>query len=86
MAIETDHNYVRQERDYSAEQSDLNRAHQIRLKEMEIELEKYKFESLKYLNPLKEILKLPVRLLLLIPLLVAVIRKHKVDKILDIIK
>ena len=86
MAIEYDRERVKLERDYSAEQNELNRAHVERMKDKEIELEKWKFEREKYLRPIREVLKFPVRFILFIPLIVSVIRKHKAEKILELMK
>lgn len=65
---------VKQEREYAEEQSALNRAHEITIKEMELKLEKQKHSTTQLLTLPLEILYLPVRVLLIVPLTAGVIK------------
>jgi hypothetical protein len=84
MITSQDEKQIQLERAYAEEQSRLNREHELNVLDKTLELEKLKIK--REYNFFRPIIMLPIRILLILPLTVAAIRKHKVDSILDTIK
>ena len=75
---------LKEEREYAEQQSELNRQHEIKIRELDLDLERYRIQKERLW--LKQLLLTPIKVLLILPLTVAVIRKHKVEEILGSFK
>lgn len=78
---------IREEREYAEKQNDLTRLHELSIRRIDLEAIKYqaKLENLWRL-PI-ELIRLPLRILLLIPLIVYAAKKEPVpDKLWELIR
>lgn len=77
---------IKEEREYAEHQSALNREHELRIRELELALEKSKHSVSQMYSLPKELIRLPVRVLLIIPLTIGVAVKKVPARLWELFK
>ena len=83
MILRPDEKQITQEREYAEAQSQLNRDHELRVLDKTLEIEKYRVKRETLI--LKDLINLPFKILLILPLSIALIRKRVPEKLWELL-